>query len=142
MLGQVRSMALPERFLTQMKSEARRVWPIEACGLMLGHIEKEVAHVSDLILAENVEKSTVSFTIDPQTLLQVYLKAEAEAKELVGIFHSHPADAKPSGVDIKFMRMNPVVWFIVSMPRETYAAYRLEGKELIPVRITLHKASA
>ena len=137
MLKEVRKMILPQKFVDQMKSEARRVWPIEACGLMLGRIEGEAIRVSDLVIAENVEKSTVSFTIDPQTLLQVYLKAEAEAKELVGIFHSHPAEARPSGVDIKFMRMNPVTWFIVSMPSESYAAFRLEGNELVPVKVVL-----
>ena len=137
MLKEVRRMILPQKFVDQMKSEARRVWPMEACGLLLGRIEGEVPQVSDLVLAENVEKSTVSFTIDPQTLLQVYLKAETEAKELLGIFHSHPAEARPSGVDIKFMRMNPVTWFILSMPSEAYAAYRLEGSELVPVQVIL-----
>ena len=136
-LYQVTRMSLPERFLGQMIREARRVWPLEACGLLLGGIEGEVALVSDLKLAQNIEKSTISFTIDPQILLQVYLGAEQEGKELVGIFHSHPAEAKPSTTDMKFMKMNPVIWFILSMPKETYAAYRLQGNEIVPVKVVL-----
>ena len=136
-LYQVTRMSLPERFLGQMIHEARRVWPLEACGLLLGGIEGEVARVSDLKLAQNIEKSTISFTIDPQTLLQVYLGAEQEGKELVGIFHSHPVEAKPSATDMKFMKINPVIWFILSMPKETYAAYQLQGNEIVPVKVVL-----
>ncbi len=137
MLNNVSRMVLPERFVAQMKNEARRVWPVEACGLLLGKIEDEEAQISDLVVAENAERSTVSFTIDPSALLQVYLKAEAEHKDVVGIFHSHPVEAKPSATDMKFMKMNPVIWFILSMPKETYAAYRLQENEIVPVKVVL-----
>ena len=30
------------------------------------------------------------------------------------IFHSHPAPAKPSTIDIKYMKINPIPWLILS----------------------------
>ena len=64
---------------------------------------------------ENIDKSQVSFSISPEFLYQVYMKAEKENKVITGIFHSHPTISAPSSVDLKFMEYNPVAWIILGI---------------------------
>ena len=78
--------------------------PYEACALLLGKIKMNIAHVEEVLLTPNTSRSSVHFEIDPEFLLKVLLELEEKDQELVSIFHSHPAGAHPSGVDLDNMK--------------------------------------
>ncbi len=94
--------------------------------------------VTEAFLTQNAERSRASFTISPEELFSAYKRAETKGEEVVGIFHSHPAPAYPSGTDMLYMEINPVVWLIMSMPSKELGAYHLVNGAIkkVDVRIT------
>ncbi len=99
--------------------------PNESCALLFGKDNI----VMDLFLTENIEKSSVNFTISNKQLIEGYKIAEEKNMEVVGIFHSHPdSEAYPSNTDKKFMQSNPVVWIIYSGINKNFRAYFLESE--------------
>ena len=97
--------------------------PNESCAILFGKNDQ----VLDLFLTENIEKSSVNFTISNEQLIEGYKIAEEKEMEVIGIFHSHPdSDAYPSNTDKKFMQSNPVVWIIYSGINKNFRAYLLE----------------
>jgi len=91
--------------------------------------------VTDIVVAYNIDRSRVTFQVDPHTLLKVYRRADEEGKDVVSIFHSHPAPPSPSTLDIRFMQVNPVVWLILSTTSYQLKAYQLQGEAINPVEI-------
>ena len=97
--------------------------PNESCAILFGKNDQ----VLDLFLTENIEKSSVNFTISNEQLIEGYKIAEEKEMEVIGIFHSHPdSDAFPSNTDKKFMQSNPVAWVIYSGINKNFRAYLLE----------------
>lgn len=98
--------------------------PNEACAILFGKDDT----VSEIFLAENIEKSPVNFTISNDELIDAYKIAEEKKIDVIGIFHSHPnSEAYPSNTDKKFMQGNPVVWIIYSGVNEDFRGYTLES---------------
>jgi proteasome lid subunit RPN8/RPN11 len=98
--------------------------PKESCALLFGKDNQ----VLDIFLTENIEESSVNFTISNEQLIEGYKIAEEEKMEVIGIFHSHPnSDAFPSNTDKKFMQSNPVVWIIYSGINKNFRAFVLES---------------
>ena len=119
--------------LRQGKEEA----PLESCGLMLGRRDEASCFCDHILPAKNVDRSPNSFTIAPEELLEGYRHADSVGMELVGIYHSHPAQPAPSQVDIGFMKWSAPVWLIVSSLNWKYAAFRLDGERPAKLDITL-----
>ena len=105
--------------------------PNEACAILFGKNNQ----VLDLFLTENIEESSVNFTISNKQLIEGYKVAEEKKMDVIGIFHSHPnSDAYPSNTDKKFMQSNPVVWIIYSGINKNFKAYLLES-DIIEITI-------
>ena len=98
--------------------------PKESCALLFGKDNQ----VLDIFLTENIEESSVNFTISNEQLIEGYKIAEEKKMDVIGIFHSHPnSDAFPSNTDKKFMQSNPVVWIIYSGINKNFRAFVLES---------------
>jgi len=105
--------------------------PNESCAILFGKNNQ----VLDLFLTENIEESSVNFTISNKQLIEGYKVAEEKKMDVIGIFHSHPhSDAYPSNTDKKFMQSNPVVWIIYSGINKNFKAYLLES-DIIEITI-------
>lgn len=123
-------MRIPKEFLEEAR---RRCTPREECvALLFGRGDA----VTKWRWARNVAGSPVAFRIDPEEMYSAMAEAEEEGLELLGIFHTHPGPPIPSGVDLKYMRLWPVVWVISSMYSWRTAAWRFE-KTLREVKIVL-----
>ena len=106
--------------------------PKESCALLFGKDNQ----VLDIFLTENIEESSVNFTISNEQLIEGYKIAEEKKMEVIGIFHSHPnSDAFPSSTDKKFMQSNPVVWVIYSGINKNFRAHILES-DSVEIQIT------
>lgn len=93
---------------------AKKERPYEAVAVLLGTREGNEFLVKAVRPVRNILHSTTEFHIDPVELYKAYLEAEERGLEVVGIFHSHPAPPRPSFLDMKYMKLNPVVWLIAS----------------------------
>ncbi len=111
--------------------------PIESCGLMIGKRERGTCVCDHILPTKNAAASPVAFTISPEELLQGYRHADDVGMEVMGIYHSHPARARPSQTDQGFMKWSAPVWLIVSTLDWGFAAYRLDDGEPAKLRVTL-----
>ena len=108
---------------------AKESLPNESCALLVSdnNKRKEIS-IIDIIPMKNSDLSVLTFSIDPQELIDTYQKVEKQDRQVVGIFHSHPAEPIPSSIDKKFMEINPVVWLIYSTTTNESKAYIFEEK--------------
>lgn len=111
----INSILIKKSFVEKLVEFAIETYPIESCALFIGDIVDEKATVDEIIFSENIDKSQVSFSIEPEFLYKVYIKAEKQNKSITGIFHSHPTISEPSSVDYRYMKYNPVVWVILGI---------------------------
>lgn len=105
---------LPRKFLSILIGHAQKSAPNESVAIISGVIQDKTAIAKRVFTPNNVDRSTVSFTVDPHTLLKIYNAIEEANQQLIGIFHTHPAPPYPSGTDKRYMEVNPCVWLISS----------------------------
>ncbi|MEM1572679.1 Mov34/MPN/PAD-1 family protein [Pyrobaculum sp.] len=123
-------MRIPREFLEEAR---RRCTPQEECVALLFGRDNAVAKWR---WVRNLAGSPVAFRIDPEEMYRAITEAEEEGLELLAIFHTHPGPPTPSSVDLKYMRLWPVVWIISNTFSWKTTAWRLE-KTLREVQITL-----
>ena len=110
----IRRLILSSKHIDELKRFTIDSLPQESCAMLLGDINGDDIVVSRIISTKNADKSKTTFSIEPNELFEVYKDAENSGLDIVGIFHSHPAPAKPSTIDIKYMKINPIPWLILS----------------------------
>lgn len=114
------------RHVDLLRQEARKVYPIEACAILFGKLSQTEASVEKVEVAPNKLRSTTRFEIDPMRVVAAFNKAEEEGLDFIGLFHSHPAPAVPSLVDLKFMKLwGDAFWIILSSTDGELAAYQI-----------------
>lgn len=71
--------------------------------------------MKEVVQAENVHKSGVSFEVDAELVYRAIDAAEAKGLELIGIYHSHPnMGAYISVADAGIMKLWPnVAWLVL-----------------------------
>ena len=128
-------LSFRDRRLLYNLVEASR--PKEACAFLLGRSSGEGFVVLKIIPASNVLDSVVAFKVDPLEVFKIFNEADMLGLEVIGVFHSHPASAEPSHIDLRYMRSNPMVWLIASTLDASIGAYYLcnetvEELEILP----------
>ena len=115
-----------------MTSHIKNSIPEEACGILLGRIQEDIALVKEIRPMRNITGSESRFMVDTEELYRNLIRAESLGLEMVGIYHSHHMSPHPSSIDRVYMKLNPVVWVIFGLSRTEIigiAAYRwLNGK--------------
>jgi proteasome lid subunit RPN8/RPN11 len=120
-------LQLKRHHVDLLKQEARKVHPIEACAMLFGKLSKNEAFVEKVVIAPNELWSTVSFEIDPMRVVSAFNEADEEGLVFIGLFHSHPAPAAPSSIDLKFMKLwGDALWLILSSTDGNLAAYQIK----------------
>jgi proteasome lid subunit RPN8/RPN11 len=121
-------LRLTTQQLNLLKEEVRKVHPIEACALIFGKITPKEIVVEKIVTVSNVLRSEVRFEIDPKTFYDTFLQSTRNGLEFIGFFHSHPAPANPSAIDLEFMRLwGEAVWLIFSSTEDRLAAFQIIG---------------
>ena len=104
-----------EEFLEEIIRCVNKASPNEACGLIFGKI-KELQKPSTegeysyhyycykFECIESSHKSSVAFLMNDYEKLIEISNSYSKDFQLLSIFHSHPANAYPSGVDIPYMK--------------------------------------
>jgi proteasome lid subunit RPN8/RPN11 len=113
----VTACTLSDRVNEVIGAHAGSHYPLEACGLLLGHRDHGVACVTGAVACANVADPSQrghAFAIDPRDTLTATRSLEP-GQSVLGFFHSHPdVAAEPSTTDMDFIRLWPrTVWLIV-----------------------------
>ena len=86
----------------RLAAHARRAYPAECCGVLIGRRMGAVREVVRVLETENQAASDPGrrYTIDPQALLEAEFQSRAAGLEVLGFYHSHPDHpAAPSPTD-------------------------------------------
>ncbi|HET6846008.1 MAG TPA: M67 family metallopeptidase [Anaerolineales bacterium] len=136
------SLALTARHWEEMQSHVDACKPLEACGLLLG----TDAAVQRVLPVRNAAQSPTQFRMDPAGQLTAFREMGDLGLELLGIFHSHPADGRagfgtmegPSATDINEAAY-PVVHVIWSRPQGEWVArgFWIENGEIRDVPLVV-----
>jgi len=133
-------LRLNSQQLRLLREEACKVHPIEACALLFGKMTREKAVLERVITTPNVLKSTVRFEIAPKTFYDDFMQADKDGLEFIGLFHSHPAPAYPSSVDLEFMRLwGDAIWLIMSSTDNKFAAFQMSDGKVHRVTVKTDK---
>lgn len=131
-------LRLKEHQVSQLREEASRIRPVEACALLFGELTRQGAVVKKVVVAPNELQSDVRFEIRPEIAIKAFKNAEMQGLDFVGFFHSHPAPATPSTIDLKYMRLwGEAIWLIMSLNDSSLAAYQMEDSELKQVTVRI-----
>ncbi len=92
---------------TQMESAAKKAYPSECCGILVGkRSEKGEIEITEIREASNQfqGQKSVHFQINPLFVYHLEQEIEASGLEIVGVYHSHPdCPAILSKEDEKYM---------------------------------------
>ena len=131
-------LQLQPQHVDSVKAETKRVQPVEACGMLFGVLSEDKAVVKEVVFAVNKLNSPLKFEIDPVDAVVAFAGAEKKGLDFIGLFHSHPAPAEPSLLDLKGMKLwGDAFWLIYSSVDGDLAAYRLLDGELEQVTISI-----
>ena len=93
-----------------MVAHARRTYPNECCGAMLGTLDGDAKMVSEAIALQNAFEGAQAarYELRPEDLLAADKAARERGMDLIGIYHSHPdCDAYFSKTDLQ----NSCPWY-------------------------------
>lgn len=109
--------------------------PKEACGFLLGRSLEDGFVVIKILPAANMLDSALAFEISPSEVFKAFDEADRLGLEVIGVYHSHPAPPKPSGIDLHYMKVNPMVWLIISTLNGSIGAYYSSGEGVVKLEI-------
>ena len=126
------TIQIPKAVYDEMVGHAKNVYPQEACGFLLG----KDGLATYFMQIENMDHSTVTYTMDPRQQLRAFKRISADGLDLLGIFHSHVASApEPSQTDRQMAFYPEVSYLIVSLAN-------MEKPELKSFRIVANQVTA
>ena len=109
-------------------THSRETYPTEACGLLVGLKRGKDSTVLEVRRTPNVLKSSSRYEVSPEAELQVFIDADKNSLDVVGIYHSHPYwHAAPSDVDASLAFMKDVSYVIYSVSENSLAAFNWNG---------------
>ncbi len=122
------SLFITRELLAELISHCKETYPYEACGIIAGK-DRVVKKVYPMT---NIEKSGVSYMMDPKEQFIVMKDLREQGLEMTAIFHSHPyADAYPSPRDIKLAFYEDSFYLIVSLIHDEPLIKAFEIKDAI-----------
>ena len=130
------TLRLTKQQLNCLESEVNKAYPVEACALLFGMLVQEEATVKRVIATNNVLQSTTRFEICTKDFYEAFTKADKDGLVFLGFFHSHPASAVPSRVDLHFMRLwGDAIWLIFSTTENRFAAFHMRNNKVHTLRL-------
>ncbi len=83
---------VPNNLFKDMVAIARKAYPHECCGVMVGTLKDGVKSVTQVVEIENLNRARAHdrYDLDPQGFMRAEKAAAKEGLSIVGIFHSHP----------------------------------------------------
>jgi proteasome lid subunit RPN8/RPN11 len=83
-------LKLSKRNFEKIVRRAKEVFPLEACGILLGKTIGERKIVRRIVSTRNELGSESRYRIDPVEQLGTFELAENRKQDIIGFYHSHP----------------------------------------------------
>ena len=107
----LRGIEIPSGIHDEMIGHALAGRPVEVCGILAG----KGGRVESIYRGRNVDASAVSFEMDPRQQIDIERQIKKDGREMVSIYHSHPAGpAYPSPKDVSLAFWD-VVYLIIGL---------------------------
>lgn len=107
-------MNIPQRIINELLSHAREGYPYEVCGLIAG----KDGIASRIFRTTNIDKSSISYMMEPAEQFKAFKEMRANGLELMAIYHSHPTSpAYPSRTDVGLAYYPETVYMIASLQK-------------------------
>ena len=120
--------------LEEVIQHAKRAYPNEGCGLLVGYQSAE-----RFVPMTNLSPTSSEYEMDPAELIQVLRDLRTSGETLLAIYHSHPhGPAEPSKTDIHRASYPEAAHLIVSLAdlkRPQTAAFRIIDGAALPVEV-------
>lgn len=84
----------------------------ESCGFLVGWCRHGHCRVESFVFGTNLSDEPERFVISPREHRDLLRDLPANVS-LLGIFHSHLGDPRPSPDDLETMRLHPSIWLII-----------------------------
>lgn len=108
-------LVFPAQAYAEMIAHAYAGYPLEACGLLVGHGNRVVRFVP----CTNAAASARVYTIPPKELLRAERAAQDDGLAIIGVFHSHThSEPYPSPTDVQQAPDPDWHYVIVSLKRD------------------------
>ena len=117
---------ISRELLSEMLAHCKEVYPFEACGILAGkgNVVKRIYKMT------NIEKSGVSYMMEPGEQFTVMKEMRENGLEMTAIYHSHPgASAYPSAKDISLAFYPDSLYVIASLIDDEPAVKAFEIKD-------------
>ncbi|MEM2896389.1 MAG: M67 family metallopeptidase [Candidatus Bathyarchaeia archaeon] len=122
-------LILKEVDYEKIVAHANQVFPIEACGILVGKKDGENKVVEKVYPTRNILNSSSRYQVDPEEQLRIFMKAEEEAREVLGFYHSHPYwSAYFSEIDRELALYEKLSYLVYSVPEKKLKAFVKKGK--------------
>ncbi|MBF0357667.1 MAG: M67 family metallopeptidase [Magnetococcales bacterium] len=106
---------IPRVIINKILGHAQRCAPEECVGVLSGK-DQDITGWHPL---ENSLRETSRFLADPKQQIELFKKLRGEQKEVVAIYHSHPASSPvPSELDLSQSEYQNALYLIVSLGTE------------------------
>ncbi|MEK6558223.1 MAG: M67 family metallopeptidase [Candidatus Margulisiibacteriota bacterium] len=113
-------------------AQGLREKPYEACGYLVG----KAGVVHEVIPMTNVDHSEEHFSLDPKEQFAVVKKVRADQREILAVYHTHPASgARPSEEDIRLAFDPTMIYVIGSLLTDEFdlKAFYIQNGQVQPV---------
>ncbi|MBP5605119.1 MAG: M67 family metallopeptidase [Ruminiclostridium sp.] len=105
-----------EKIVAHAEKEA----PVEACGLIAGHIENGERFIEKVYILTNTDHAEEHFTLDPKEQLAAVKDMRANGLTPLGNWHSHPVSpSRPSDEDKRLAYDSTASYMILSLMDDT-----------------------
>jgi len=126
-------LAIRSFCLEEIVRHSSDMFPIEACGILVGRKGDHRKIVEKAYRTKNVLNSASGYQIDPADLARVFAYAENDALEVVGFYHSHPYwSAQVSEVDRSFAHYPGLSYVIYSIPDNEVRSFQCLAGDFDP----------
>jgi proteasome lid subunit RPN8/RPN11 len=108
-----RGLTVSSELRKRIDDQARRDYPSETCGFLMGHLTPEECRVLRILeaLNRNIENPLRLYEIDRAAYESAEAAAVASGLHLIGIYHSHPdSPPLPSQTDAVFAFPDWIYW--------------------------------
>jgi proteasome lid subunit RPN8/RPN11 len=124
--------------LQRMQTDVSTRAPQEACGLLTGKRIGACIQVEAVHTMENILHSPLRYQLDPQAQVAVFVSAEQQGMEVVGIYHSHPmGPPHPSATDLE-EAYYPEVVYLIWYPQDgrwLCRGFSIQERTAVPVEL-------
>jgi len=124
------ALIIETSLLNEIVQHCKEVFPVEACGILVGNVEGAARAVKRVYRTQNILKSSSAYRMDPEEQYRVFEQAEKESMDVLGFYHSHPHwPARVSRVDREHAFYPDFDYMIYSVSEGNFRVYVLKGEE-------------